>query len=94
VSMAVVATISALVLGLLISNANTSFIARSNEVRRSRPMSCGSIRCSGYMAGGEPSSRKMVQFAERKANDLFTKMREMSTSAMHLCTRCFSRSSV
>jgi ABC-type Fe3+ transport system permease subunit len=32
VSMAVVATLTALVLGLLISNANTSFIARNNEV--------------------------------------------------------------
>src|SRR6266853_5678015 len=32
VSMAMVGTISALVLGLLISNANTSFIARSDEV--------------------------------------------------------------
>src|SRR5437879_10747033 len=32
VSMAVVGTISALVLGLLISNANTSFIARNGEV--------------------------------------------------------------
>src|ERR1700746_3960445 len=32
VSMAVVGTISALVLGLLISNANTSFITRSGEV--------------------------------------------------------------
>jgi hypothetical protein len=32
VSMAVVATVSALVLGLLISNANTSFIALGGEV--------------------------------------------------------------
>jgi hypothetical protein len=32
VTMAVVATVSALVLGLLISNANTSFIARGGEI--------------------------------------------------------------
>src|SRR5947207_15090357 len=32
VSMAVVGTITALVLGLLVSNANTSFIARNGEV--------------------------------------------------------------
>jgi hypothetical protein len=35
VSMAVVATVSALVLGLLISNANTSFAALGGEVTRS-----------------------------------------------------------
>ena len=73
VSMAVVGTISALVLGLLISNANTSFITRSGEVIA---LSADILRLDQMMRlyGPEtdPARGKLVQFAERKTDDLFT----------------------
>ena len=72
VSMAVVATISALVLGLLISNANTSFIARNGEVTM---LSADILRLDQmlrlYGPEANPARGKLLQFAERKANDLF-----------------------
>lgn len=72
VSMAVVGTISALVLGLLISNANTSFITRSGEVTA---LSADILRLDQMMRlyGPEtdPARGKLRQYAERKANDLF-----------------------
>jgi hypothetical protein len=72
VSMAVVATVSALVLGLLISNANTSFITRSNEVTT---LSADILRLDQmlrlYGPETNPARGKLLQFAERKANDLF-----------------------
>lgn len=72
VSMAVVGTITALVLGLLISNANTSFITRSGEVTA---LSADILRLDQMMRlyGPEtdPARGKLVQFAERKTDDLF-----------------------
>ena len=72
VSMAVVGTITALVLGLLISNANTSFITRSREVTM---LSADILRLDQMMRlyGPEtdPARGKLRQYAERKTNDLF-----------------------
>jgi hypothetical protein len=72
--MAVVGTISALVLGLLISNANTSFIARSGEVTT---LSADILRLDQmrrmYGPEANPARGKLLQFAERKTNDLFAK---------------------
>jgi hypothetical protein len=72
VSMAVVGTITALVLGLLISNANTSFITRSGEVTA---LSADILRLDQMMRlyGPEtdPARGKLRQYAERKTNDLF-----------------------
>src|SRR6266853_4382850 len=74
VSMAVVATISKLVLGLLISNANTSFIARDGDVTT---LSADILRLDQmlrlYGAEANPARGKLLQFAERKTNDLFPK---------------------
>ena len=74
VTMAVVGTISALVLGLLISNANTSFIARTGEVTT---LSADILRLDQmlrmYGPEGNPARGKLLQFAERKTNDLFPK---------------------
>jgi len=74
VSMAVVGTISALVLGLLISNANTSFIARNGEVTT---LSADILRLDQmlrlYGPEANPARGKLLQFAERKTNDLFPK---------------------
>ncbi len=74
VSMGVVGTISALVLGLLISNANTSFIARTTEVTT---LSADILRLDQmlhlYGPEASPARGKLLQFAERKTNDLFPK---------------------
>src|SRR5881275_1302711 len=74
VSMAVVGTITALVLGLLISNANSSFIARNGEVTT---LSADILRLdqmlSMYGPEGNPARGKLLQFAMRKTNDLFPK---------------------
>src|SRR5437762_12104330 len=74
VSMAVVGTITALVLGLLISNANTSFIARNGEVTM---LSSDILRLDQmlrlYGPEANPARGKLLQFAERKTNDLFPK---------------------
>ena len=70
--MADVGTITALVLGLLISNANTSFIARSSEVTT---LSADILRLDQmlrmYGPEGNPARGKLLQFAMRKTNDLF-----------------------
>jgi hypothetical protein len=72
VSMGVVATISALVLGLLISNANTSFNARNNEVTR---LSADLLRLDQllrrYGPEADPARETLRQYAERKTADLF-----------------------
>lgn len=72
VSMAVVGTISALVLGLLISNANTSFIARNGEVTG---LSADILRLDQmlrlYGPEADPARGKLRQYAERKTLDLF-----------------------
>jgi hypothetical protein len=72
VSMGVVATISALVLGLLISNANTSFVERRNEITR---LSADIIRLDHmlrrYGPDAAPIRDALRHYAERKANDLF-----------------------
>jgi hypothetical protein len=72
VSMAMVGTISALVLGLLISNANTSFIARSDEVTA---LSADILRLDQmlrlYGPEANPARGKLRQYAERKTTDLF-----------------------
>jgi len=72
VSTAVVATISALVLGLLISNANTSFTRLGGEVTT---LSAEILRLDQilrrYGADAEPARETLVQYAEHKAADLF-----------------------
>jgi hypothetical protein len=72
VSMAVVATVSALVLGLLISNANTSFRALGGEVTT---LSAEILRLDGMMRRYGPdtaSARETLRgYAERKTADLF-----------------------
>src|SRR6476646_6056785 len=72
VSMAVVATISALVLGLLISNANSTFIAVGGEVTS---LSAQILRMDQLLRryGPEtgPAREKLRRYAESKAADLF-----------------------
>src|SRR5215471_20458745 len=72
VSTAVVATISALVLGLLISNANTKFTRLGGEVTT---LSAEILRLDQilrrYGADAEPARNTLVQYAEHKADDLF-----------------------
>ena len=71
-SMAVVGTISALVLGLLISNANTSFITHSGEIRAlSADISRLDHMLRLYGAEAYPAREKLHQYAERKFADLF-----------------------
>jgi hypothetical protein len=72
VSMAVVATLTALVLGLLISNANTSFVARSNEVIS---LSADILRVDQllryYGPETDPARESLRRYAEGKMADLF-----------------------
>ena len=72
VSTAVVATISALVLGLLISNANTRFTRLGGEVTA---LSAQILRLDHvlrrYGADAEPARNMLLQYAEHKADDLF-----------------------
>ena len=72
VSTAVVATISALVLGLLISNANTTFTRLGGEVTT---LSAEILRLDHilrrYGADAEPARNKLLQYAEHKEADLF-----------------------
>ena len=72
VSMAVVATISALVLGLLISNANNSFIALGGQVTS---LSAQVIRLDQilrrYGPDTEPARQILQQYAKSKSEDLF-----------------------
>jgi hypothetical protein len=72
VSTAVVATVSALVLGLLISNANTKFTRLGGEVTT---LSAEILRLDyilrRYGPGAEPARNTLLQFAEHKAADLF-----------------------
>jgi hypothetical protein len=72
VSTAVVATVSALVLGLLISNANTSFTRLGGEVTA---LSAQILRLDHilrrYGADAEPARNTLLQYADHKAADLF-----------------------
>jgi hypothetical protein len=72
VSSAVVATVSALVLGLLISNANTSFTRLGGEVTA---LSAQILRLDQvlrrYGADAEPARNTLLHYAEHKAADLF-----------------------
>ena len=72
VSMAVVATISALVLGLLISNANASFVTRTGEVIA---LSADILRLEQmlrrYGPEADTARRTLRQYAEHKTADLF-----------------------
>jgi hypothetical protein len=72
VSMAVVATISALVLGLLISNANSSFIALGGEVTS---LSAQILRLDQILRRYGPETDQaretLRQYAEQKSADLF-----------------------
>lgn len=72
VSTAVIATVSALVLGLLISNANTSFTRLGGEVTT---LSAQILRLDHilrrYGAEAEPARSKLLQYARDKAADLF-----------------------
>jgi len=70
--MTVVATISALVLGLLISNANASFSRLGGEVTT---LSAQILRLDQvlrrYGSDTDPARRALRQYAEQKAADLF-----------------------
>jgi len=72
VSTGVVATLSALVLGLLISNANTSFTRLGGEVTT---VSAEILRLDHilrrYGADAEPARQKLLEYAEHKSADLF-----------------------
>ena len=72
VSTAVVATVSALVLGLLISNANTSFIRVGGEITT---LSAQILRLDRilhrYGPDAEPARNTLLQYAEQKTVDLF-----------------------
>jgi hypothetical protein len=72
VSMAVVATVSALVLGLLISNANTSFRALGGDVTT---LSAQILRLDNilrrYGPDAYPARKTLQQYAEQKTADLF-----------------------
>jgi hypothetical protein len=72
VSMAVVATVSALVLGLLISNANTSFIALGGEVTS---LSAQILRLDQLLRRYGPATdaarETLRRYAHSKAADLF-----------------------
>jgi hypothetical protein len=72
VSMTVVATISALVLGLLISNANASFIRLGGQVTT---LSAEILRLDQvlgrYGLDADPARKTLRQYAEQKAADLF-----------------------
>jgi hypothetical protein len=72
VSMAVVTTMSALVLGLLISNANNSFTALGGQVTA---LSAQIIRLDQilrrYGPETEPARTLLLSYAEHKADDLF-----------------------
>jgi hypothetical protein len=72
VSMAVVATLSALVLGLLISNANSSFTALGGEVTM---LSAQMIRLDQVLRRYGPETKQtrelLRQYAEAKAADMF-----------------------
>jgi uncharacterized membrane protein len=70
VSMAVVATFSALVLGLLISNANTSFSALGGEVTT---LSAQILRLDQLLRryGPEAGPATLRRYAELKTDDLF-----------------------
>jgi hypothetical protein len=72
VSMAVIVTVSALVLGLLISNANTLFIARGGEVTA---LSADLLRLDQmlglYGREADPARAALQQYAKRKMADLF-----------------------
>jgi hypothetical protein len=72
VSMAVVATISALVLGLLIANANASFSARGGEVTA---LSAQILRLDQILRRYGPETGEaretLRQYAELKTGDLF-----------------------
>ena len=82
-SMAVVATISALVLGLLISNANSSFIALGGQVTS---LSAQIIRLDQILRRYGPETKPardiLRQYAEHKAEDLFP--RSGAHTAPHL----------
>src|SRR5215468_3093908 len=71
-STAVVATVSALVLGLLISNANSAFTRLGGEVTA---LSAEILRLDQilrrYGPGAEPARETLLQYAEHKAADLF-----------------------
>ena len=72
VSTAVVATVSALVLGLLISNANTTFTRLGGEVTA---LSAQILRLDHilrrYGADAEPARNMLLQYAQHKSADLF-----------------------
>jgi len=72
VSMAVVATISALVLGLLLSNANSSFNAVQGQVTT---LSAEILRLDQLLLRYGPDTKlareKLREYAERKRDDLF-----------------------
>ena len=91
VSTAVVATVSALVLGLLISNANTSFTRLGGQVTA---LSAEILRLDHmlrrYGADAEPARNMLLQYAEQKAADLFPDYPPRCTSAIPQLTNCCS----
>jgi len=72
VSMAIVGTVSALVLGLLVSTANSSFQTRAGEVTQ---LSADIVRLDRmlrrYGTEADPARETLRHYAERKTTDLF-----------------------
>ena len=72
VSMAIVGTVSALVLGLLVSSANSSFTARASEVTG---LTAEIVRLDHllrrYGPEAEPARGSLRRYAKQKADDLF-----------------------
>ena len=90
VSTAVVATMAALVLGLLISNANTTFSRLSGEVTT---LSADILRLDHllreYGADAEPARNMLLRYARQKTVDLFpddpadVRLNNVSTFELH-----------
>ena len=95
VSMAVVATVSALVLGLLISNANTSFRSLGGDVTT---LSAQILRLDNilrrYGPDTYPARETLRQYAEQKTADLFPTMGQMFASTTRRHTNCSNGSKI
>ena len=95
VSMAVVATISALVLGLLISNANTSFRTLGGDVTT---LSAQILRLDNILRRYGPDKiqlgRRCDSMPNRKLPICFPTMGQMSASTIRRHTNCSSGSRI
>jgi hypothetical protein len=92
VSVAVIGTLSALVLGLMITSANTSFSARADEVRE---LSLQLIRMDRnlrrYGPEADDARAKLHEWAIAKTQQLFPEKGQPSLSSKQLssCSRAF-----